>query len=254
MAHIRTTMALAVALAAPVAASSCLNTSDTGTCYAIPVHNYNVGDVATDTLSGQACRQLYEITAGDQTNMRVTLTSPGFQTFLQLIDSRGAIVMNSVLTNAVDTTTTVRLMLGPGTYSLAVNPINAGQGGAYRLTSAVDSAAVGGCSRIWVTPGITTTQRITTGDCTQSPNGASYYTHVYNVVLLVGQSVTVTESSTSFSPGFVLYGPSSSLPSTVDSTGTTASISTVIDAQGAYSVWVGSSNAGQTGMYTLQIQ
>jgi hypothetical protein len=73
-------------------------------------------------------------------------------------------------------------------------------------------------------------------------------------VLLQAQEVTITEVSTSFPPGLLLSGQGNTQASTVDSAGTTASITTVIITQGAYTIWTGSLSSGQTGKYTLQIQ
>ena len=100
----------------------------------------------------------------------------------------------------------------------------------------------------------TTTQTITTGDCTQGPAGANYYAHAYALVLLQTQEVTITEASTGFPPGLLLSGQGNTEASTVDSAGTTATITSVIITQGAYTIWAGSMNTGQTGKYTLQIQ
>ena len=247
--------AFAVALGAPLAVTACLGTTDVASCGAtVPVHTYTLGDTAKDTLTGQTCRHLYQFTIASQANVRVHISSPALQTFLQLYDQRGAIVVNSALTQTLDTGTTVRMMLGSGTYGLSVNPVNMGQGGAFSLTTATDSSAVAGCAPIWVTTGITTTQTITTGDCTQGPAGTGYYTHSYALVLLQTQEVSITEASTAFPPGLLFEGQGNTQASTVDSAGTTASINAVVVTQGAYTIWVGSSFSGQTGKYTLQVQ
>lgn len=255
MTHTSGIWAFAVALGAPLAVTACLGTTDVGSCGAnAPIRIYTLGDAVSDSLTAQNCRQTYQFTITSQANVRVHISSPSLQTFLQLYDQRGAIVVNSALTQALDTGTTVRMMLGAGTYGLAVNPVNMGQAGAFSLTTSTDSSPVAGCAPIWVTIGITTTQTITTGDCTQGPAGTGYYTHSYAVVLLQSQEVNITEASTDFPPGVLLAGQGNTEVSTIDGAGTTASISSVIITQGAYTIWTGSSSSGQTGKYTLQVQ
>ena len=247
--------AFAVALGAPLAVTACLGTTEVGSCgAAVPVHSYTLGDTASDTLTALTCRQMYQFTTDSQANVRVHISSPALQTFLQVYDSRGAIVVNSALTNTLDTGTTVRMILGSGTYGLAVNPVTLGQSGRFSLTTATDSSPVAGCATVWVTTGITTAQTLTTGDCTQGPAGASYYAHSYALVLLQTEEVTITEAATAFPPGLLLSGQGNTEASTVDSAGTTATISTVVITQGAYTIWAGSMSSGQTGRYTLQIQ
>jgi hypothetical protein len=252
--HTRAILALAAALGAPVAAAACLGAVDVGCSPTVPVPNYALGDSIADTLTAHTCRRLYQFAVDSQINVRFHVSSPGLTTLLQLIDSNGAIVMNSALTNAPDSATNVRMMLGSGSYLLAVIPLNAGQSGAFRFVMARDTTAVSGCDPVWVTPGITTSQTITAADCGLGPLGSSYYTHAYALVLLQTQLVILTETSTSFPPQLVLAGAGNTLTSGSDTTSTTASISAISLAQGAYTVWVGSSKTGQTGSYTLQIQ
>jgi hypothetical protein len=217
-------------------------------------HPFTIGVAASDSFTSTRCMAFYQFSVSAQTNLRIALTSPGFQTFLQLVDSSGKILMNSVLTASLDTATTVRMMLGTGSYSVSVIPFNQGQSGKYRLVAVTDTSAVGGCAPVWATPGITTTQAITSADCSKSPSGASYFTHVYALMLRTGQSIDLSEYSTALAPGFILTGPDGAQPSTPDSLGTTARLSTTIGGQGAYRLWVGSVTAGQVGTYTLQIQ
>ena len=127
MSHTSGILAFAVALGAPLAVTACLGTTAVASCGAtVPIHLYTLGDAASDTLTSQTCRHLYQFTIASQTNVRVHISSPALQTFLQLYDQRGAIVMNSALTETLDTGTTVRMMLGSGTYGLAVNPVRRG--------------------------------------------------------------------------------------------------------------------------------
>jgi hypothetical protein len=250
----------AVAGAALVAAAACLHpTQPTSVCTQVAA--YNIGDVVNDSLASGDCAQgngaladYYQFTTTGQQDLRVSVSSPGMLTFLQLYDQRGAIVMNSAVTSTVDTTTTVRLKIAAGTWALAVNAVNAGSSGHYRLTTAPDTAAVRGCGTVWITPGILTTQTISNADCTNGPNGGNFYYHLYTVVLLQNTEVNLSEHATAFAPAMYLVGPTGTTASTPDSLGTTALIQATIPTQGAYDLWVGSANANQFGTYTLQIK
>ncbi|HVO36025.1 MAG TPA: hypothetical protein VMT21_10690 [Gemmatimonadales bacterium] len=248
-------MAAVAAAAASLTAAACINV--TGSTCAVEqsdYHNLTFGVAASDSLTSKTCIAFYKFSVGAQTNLRVTLTSPGIQTFLQVSDSTGVIRVNSVLSTALDTTTTVRMMLGAGGYQIFVVPYHEGQRAQYTLLAVTDTSAVGGCGAVWVTPGITTTQTISHADCTQGPGGSNSFTHVYGLLLRSGQSVVFSEHSTSLAPGMTLTGPDGTEPSTADSLGTTALLTTTVGSQGAYRLWVGSTSAGQVGSYTLQIQ
>ncbi len=254
-------MTTLVAVSVALAAAACVHTlQPTSVC--TQAITYTLGDTAVDSLSGQDCKQtngayadFYTFSTTGQEDFVITLRSPTLYTFLQLIDrATGSIVMNSAVTSNVDTVTTVRMKVAQGNFALAVNAVNAGSTGRYTLVTTQDTAAVKGCGTVWVTPGILTTQTITSADCTQSPYGGSFYTHVYTVVLLRAQEANFSEHSTAFPPDMVLVGPSGTTASTPDSLGTTALISATVTTQGAYQLWVGSSTASQFGVYTLQIK
>ncbi len=240
-------MSLAATACIEVTAPSC--TVDAGS-----YHDLAVGVTARDSLTSSRCVQFYQISVGAQQNLRVALTSPGLQTFLQLIDQGGTILMNSALTSTLDTATTMRMMIGSGSYALVVIPVSQGRSGKYSLVAATDTSAVAGCVPVWVTTGITTTQAITRADCTKGPRGSNFYYHVYSVMLRGGQGVHLSEYSTALAPEVTLVGPDGNLPSSPDSLGTTAQLDYTITGQGMYRVWVGSSSQGQVGSYTLQIQ
>lgn len=204
-----------------------------------------------DSLTSQTCLAIYEFQVSSPARVQLKLRSPGIQTFLQLVDSAGVIRMNSALDSVPDTTTTERLVVGPGTWGVSVVGYHVGTPGAYTLTATTDSAPVVGCAPVWITGGAATTQTVTHADCTQGPGGANFYYHVYEMILKVGQGVDAKEYSTAMAPQVVLVGGDGTEPSTADSLGTTSELATTIQSQGSYRLWVGSSVAGQVGTYTL---
>ena len=247
-------VASVAAAVAALTTAGCLETTVSGCQSTVGPHAYNFGDTANDSLTSQTCVQLYQVSVNAQANVRLTLSSPGIQTFVQLVDPNGKVRVNSALTSPVDTATTVRMMLGVGNYTILVLPLNSGQTGAYHLTSVTDTSAVAGCTAVWVTPGITTSQTITRQACTQGPGGGNFLYHMYMVFLQQGEGINFTEYSTNMAPQLLVVGPDGSLPSSPDSLGTTGVLSASITNQGAYHLWVGSSTAAQTGSYTLNLQ
>jgi hypothetical protein len=223
--------------------------------------NYVVGDTARDSLTSGDCRasdgtyyDFFGIQTATQVNLRISLSSPTNQALLWLYDSRGAIIANSIIGAGADTSAKLRVILGPGAYAISVRGVNSGKTGAYRMVATVDTTPVAGCGYVWVTPGTSTSQNLANTDCTTGPGGANYIYHVYTIVLLANQSITFTEHSTAFSPQMTLMTPTGSTVSTADSTGKNASIFYVTPAQGAFQLWVGSSNQLQVGAYTLTMQ
>ncbi len=223
---------------------------------------YTVGDIVNDSLSSSDCKvpgtdalaDYYAFVVSSSEDLRITLSSPAARTFLQLYDSRNAIIMNSTFTVTPDTATAVHVILGQGSYLLAVNAVTPGQTTPYRLVIGTDTTAITGCGPVWVTPGAVSTQAITNKDCTIGPEGSSYYWHRYLVVLLQAQEVNLLEHATAFAPQVYLVGSGGSFGSTVDSTGTNAQLTATIATQGAYNLWVGSANPSQFGTYTLQVR
>jgi hypothetical protein len=242
------------AAAATLAVTACLDVGTPGCSASSIYHPLTLGATVTDSFTSQVCIQFYQVPVGGQTNLAVSLKSPGLQSFLQLLDSSGAIRVNSVLTSTLDTVTNLRVELGHGSYTLAVVPYNTGQSGRYSFVAAKDTSPVAGCGMVWLTAGDTTTQTITHADCTQGPGGTNFYYHVYALLLRSGDVINATEHSTALAPAVTLVGPDGTQTSTLDSLGTTATLSTQIESQGAYRLWVGSSTAAQVGTYKLQIQ
>lgn len=221
-----------------------------------------VGDTIRASLGPSSCQEadgtyvdFYDLLVTSQANLVIGLSSPGDTTFMRLYDQRRAIVVNSALFKAPDTTARVRVMLGTGNYQLAVHGTVAGAAGAYRLIATPDTSPVAGCGVVWVTPGIQTTQNLTSTDCTQSTGGTTHFYHLYEMVMLFTQSATFTEHSSAFSPSMTLFqSGGGSVNSTLDSAGTTATIPAFATTADAYQLWVGSLQALQTGTYTLTIK
>jgi hypothetical protein len=223
--------------------------------------SYVIGDTARDSLTSASCREgdgtyldYHSFQTGGQADLKITLSSPSFPAVVQVLDQRGAIIVNSLVVNPADTATTVRVKLGDGTYLLVVHGATSGGRGPYRLVAAADTAPVAGCVPVWVVPGITTAQKLVSTDCTKGPGGTKYYYHAYYVVLLNTQTVNFTEHSTAFAPGMFLSATDGTTRSVLDSASTTAVLSFIAPRNGLWALWVGSNDSLQLGAYTLTIQ
>jgi hypothetical protein len=227
--------------------------------------SYVVGDTARDSLTSASCKlsdgtyiNYHSFTSDVQANLRISLSSPSNPAILQIIDTRGAVLVNSLATalavNTADTTALVRVILAAGSYLIAVRGANGGRTGPYRMVAANDASPASGCTPIWVTRGITTAQQLLNSDCTQGPNGTKFIYHVYDIVLLNLDAALFTEHSNAFTPGLLVVGSTSSARSSADSTGTNALIDFVANQQDLYRLWVGSTDSLKLGAYTLTIQ
>ena len=90
----------------------------------------------------------------------------------------------------------LRVLLGPGDYQVAANTLDPGIGGPYVLSSATASLAVDSCADVWVTPGITLSEKIETTDCVD-PSGP-YYSDEMLLWLDIRQFISVSEHSADF--------------------------------------------------------
>ncbi len=194
----------------------------------------------------------YNLTLTSQANLVITVSSPGLKSYIDIYDPlRTPIVASDVFQNP-DTVASVRVMLAPAAYQIAIRDSLPNTAGPYTLSITPDTAPAAGCGLIWITPGITTTQRLTNSDCTASTGGTTHYYHHYEIAMLFSQSTVFTDTSTAYSPSMTLFsGSGTSQNSTLDTTSTVATISAFAQAQGYYQLWVGSAAALQTGQYKL---
>ena len=223
----------------------------------------SVGDTVRTSFGVNSCKEadgtwvdFYNLTLTGQGNLVIALYSPGLRTYSQVYDPNRTPVASSNVSQTPDSASSLRVMLAPAGYQIAVRDSLAGTQGAYRLAITPDTAPAAGCGIIWITPGISTTQRLTNSDCTASSGGTTHYYHHYNIVMLFSQSTTFTDTSTAYSPSMSLFELStgSSVTSTLDSTGAVATIPAFAQAQDYYQLWVGTNAALQTGLYKLYVK
>lgn len=221
-----------------------------------------VGDTVRTSFGVNSCKDptngtfvdFYNLRVTSQANLVLSLSSPGLATYVMVYDANRMQVVNSVFEKAPDSSATVRVMLDSAFYQIAVRD-TLGMQGAYRFSVTLDTAPVAGCGLIWVTRGITTTQQLTNSDCVAGSGSATRYYHRYEMVMLFAQTATFTDSSTAFSPAMTLTGLlGSTTNSTLDGTGTVATLAGFAQAADFYQLSVSTSAALQTGAYTMKVK
>lgn len=261
--HFSVRMSYAVVCASVVVIAGCPSLASTIQTGCTKSTTYSIGDTVRTALGPNSCVEMdgtyedfYNVTTTAQTGLRISVSSPGMTTYLRVLDAYRTQVVNSAVQQTPDTAVTVRTLMTAGSYQIAVRATVPGTTGAYRLVAVPDSSPIVGCSTvIWVTTGIQTTQNLTNADCTQGSAGSTRYYHVYTIVLVFPQSVTFTETSTAFPPSMILYSPlAGSQTSTVDSTGSVATLPGFATQTDVYQLQVSSSAALKTGAYTLNIK
>ena len=223
----------------------------------------SVGDtVRTSFGSANSCQEangtwvdFYNLTLTAQGNLVIATSAPGLRAYIQVYDPSHTPVASSDVFQTPDSAASIRVMLAPAAYQIAVRDSIQGTQGPYRLSVTADTAPAAGCGVIWITPGISTTQTLTNSDCVASSSGTTHYYHHYELVMLFAQATTFTDTSNAYSPSMTLFQSNgSSVTSTLDSTGAVATITAFAQAADYYQLWVGTAAALKTGSYKLYVK
>jgi len=262
--HSSNRLRVAAVVAGLVGVASCGGLGSTAPQGCTSSVSYTIGDTVRTSLGGpNSCTEtdgtwedFYNVTLPAQTQLLLTLSSPGLPTYLRVFNANRTAVVNTAYLKAPDVTSSARVLLAAGEYQIVVRDTIPGSKGAYQLVASVDSSPVGNCSYpMWATPGITTTQTLHNTDCTQGSGGSTHYVQVYTLVLLYTQATTYTESSTVYNPAMTLTSPSTGTQrSNLDTTGTVATILGFATASEAYQLFAGTASPLQVGRYTLTIK
>jgi hypothetical protein len=223
-----------------------------------------IGAALSDAITSNSCRlsdltyaNFYKFRVDSPSQLAVSLTSAAAAT-TWITDSAGALVANSAFNESAATTQSLRLIVKPGPYQLAVNSFATQPSGALTVTVAKDTTPVSGSqTAVWVTDSIATTQTITSGDHSDGPYGTRYYYHLYLRWVQGGSQLSLSEHSTAFDPQVVITSVNSGSAvgvSVLDSTNTTAVVSYSPGATDVLLLWVGSRDSLQAGKYSLTIK
>jgi hypothetical protein len=126
---------------------------------------------------------------------RFVLASDSFDTFLFINDAGGnALALDNDGTGT--TNSSLRILLGAGSYQVGTNSLESLSFGPYTLTSSSTPAEIANCEDVWATDGVSVAETISATDCLDS--SGPYYTDGLLVWLQVRQSITVAQHSDDF--------------------------------------------------------
>lgn len=171
-----------------------------------------VGGTAVGTLETTDCSingayaDEYDLATGSEA-VNITLTAPTVDALLNV--SNGAAIIpiatNDNEASGATTNSALRLIAAAGSKTVTATSATAGQTGAYTLNVASTSSDVADCGTVFIEPGVTTQQTLTTSDCT-SHNGVN--ADAYLVYIPAGGSIRISQSSNPLDALVELYSPS----------------------------------------------
>ena len=249
-----------IAVSASAAGAPAVSFSATGR-----VVSYGLGQTMSGTLNASSCTLVgggpfdaYALRLSGPQAFTVSLSADSFDATLEVVDEGfalgGAFNLDSVPGKGV-TNSFLKMIATGGAYGIAAGGQNPGAAGSYTLTTTAGPVYADSClSDIWVTRGIATQQELKSTDCVDG--SGPYYFDPFQLILVAGQSVTITESSTAFDAELFVHSTSGSVVFDDNSGGgTNARLSYKNSSNGAevLSILPSSATVGATGAYTLTI-
>ena len=229
------------------------------------VASYGLGQTMSSTLNASSCTfvgggpfDAYALRLSGTQAFTVSLSADSFDATLEVVDEGfalgGAFNLDSVPGKGV-TNSFLKMIATGGAYGIAAGGQNLGAAGSYSLTTAAGPVYADSClSDIWVTRGIATQQDLKSTDCVDGTG--PYYFDQFQLILVAGQSVTITEISAAFDAELFVHSSSGSVVSDDNSGGgTNARLSYTNSSTGAELLFIlpSSATVGATGAYTLTI-
>jgi hypothetical protein len=211
-------------------------------------------------LSDGSFVDFYSVTIPTSGTFVFDQTSQSFDTYLALLTATGSVIgVNDDFGATGSTDSRLKVIVPAGTYIIGANSFDANVLGNYSLASAASATAVTNCEDVFVLPGISTPQSLSTTDCSTS----GFFSDEYVIFLTAGQTITVSMNSTVLDSYLEIRdgGTSAVLVSNddVDATTKNASVTYTVPVlatptTGFYIIAAASKVAGATGDYTLAIQ
>jgi len=182
--------------------------------------------------------------------------SSAFDSYLLMFSSQGRLVgvNDDVVSGGSSRDSRIKAVLPAGSFIIGANSFDPGKTGPYALTSAASTAEVTNCEDVFIVPGISSAQSLSSSDCTA--NGI--FSDDYLIFMQSGQSITVSMTSTALDSYLEIYadGNSTVLASNdnVDATSQNAQVAFTAGSSGFVIIKARSAAAGATGAYTLAVQ
>jgi hypothetical protein len=152
------------------------------------------------------------------------VSSTAFDPFFELFNSERALAGNDDI-STTDLTALARVILPAGTYQAsASSAILQQQTGAYTISATAAPESAAGCLNTFVVPGVSTSQSMAATDCLDSNGAQTFYTDIFQIVMVAGRTYTITmTATTAFDPFLLLVNSAGTIVVNDDqSTGTTA--------------------------------
>jgi len=218
--------------------------------------SYEYFTLVSSTLDTLDCRRdtgerirFYSTSPATGTDAVVFLRSSAFDAYVRFYDAKGNLVafQNE---GADNKNARLHILAPPGPGVIGATTFNEDQVGSFTLSSQA-GASITGCEDVWVVPGITTNQTVSTGDCAEG----GYYWDAMRIFLHAGQTVTLTMRSTAFNAFLDLYGTFGKVAQDDDGAGgTDARITYTAPSTDLYVIGPKTLHAGSTGAYSLTVQ
>lgn len=167
-----------------------------------------------------------------------------------------------ISTPPVGTTTTVPLLVGPGTHLVGIRNDATGTSTSYALGSQDNLTEGTGCfgTIVFVGTGITRNRTLSATNCTMTSGGLTYYYQPLWVYAIAGQTFTITMSGTAFDEYLDVYQQNAAgvfVPIGADNDGVAGTndsrLVVSVPATGWYEIRPNSNLALATGAYTISI-
>lgn len=214
---------------------------------------------STDCVLGSYYNDFYGFTVAAQQGLTMRMSSSTFDTWLDLYTGTGDILaFDDDIDPGIVQNSELHAIVAAGSYILAPNSYDPYVTGGYTLTATARSQALADCELVWLAGGVTITDSLTTTDCT---NPSGFHSDSVALVAFGGDLLTVAQRSAVVNAKLTLYRVINEafdgifVASNDDSTtgNPNAFLSLTVPQSAAYVLVIGSSGAGETGAYTLEI-
>jgi len=205
-------------------------------------------------LSDGSFVDFYQMSVPTAGTYVIDQVSSVFDSYLVMFNSVGRLVGVNDDVVSGNPNSRIKAVLAAGTFIIGANSYAPRDTGAYTITAAATTAEVTNCEAVFVTPGISTSQSLSSTDCTA--NGI--FSDDYLIFMQSGQSITVSMTSTAVDSYLEITadGNSTILMSNdnIDATTQNAQFTFMAGSTGFYIIKARSAAAGATGAYTLAVQ
>ena len=214
--------------------------------------------------SGNELTDWYTYTTTVQQAVRFFETSDLFDTYLEIYDGAGQLLAANDDSAGIAgyKTSTIKMILPPGTYHVAPSSFSGGETGSYSVSARVVPESENACevvnnqirTSVFATPGVTTVGELVSGDCTTGGTSPFLFETI-GIVLRAGRTYTITLNSTAFDAYLelgVLNG--SRVAFNDNASGTNARITFTPTSSNFYVIVPSTANTGASGAYTLIIE